>query len=408
MEDAMQRNNRTKDSSERERGAAMFVMTVSVVVAAGLATSLLVVATGRSRATEARKGMETAMAVAEAGLARGAAETNKFANRLVPAWPGSAGFSITGGPNGEIRDANDPGNASKVFGRFQVSVKNGRYDLLDNDGDGTSDEVDEDIYVFCQSMGYYGQVDSKNPYKVKVEAQFKKAMINVNGALTLDDPSPNVDISPSAAFNISGKDHDIYTQNPIAGNPGLPGLTAMGPFDATDSVDVAGKVATGQINGTPTAVQAPLPADNVDIDAIVAYARRYADVTTSGVLGGYLPKNGSAAERALEDWKITYHNTDQSFSGNERGAGIWVVDGNLEWAGNCAFGGILIVTGQLTIKGGGSGKMLMGTVIVGGKANIDFTNNGTTDIRYSKGAVDKAQAAGIRYAQVAWRQITTN
>ena len=61
----MQRNIRTKDSSVKERGAAMFVMTVSVVVAAGLATSLLVVATGRSRATEARKGMETAMAVAE-------------------------------------------------------------------------------------------------------------------------------------------------------------------------------------------------------------------------------------------------------------------------------------------------------------------------------------------------------
>jgi hypothetical protein len=393
--------------SRKERGAALFVMTVSVVVAAGLSTSLLVVASGRSRSTEARKGMETAMAVAEAGLCRGIAETNKFANRLVPAWPGAGGFTITTGPGNEIRDPNDPGNASKVLGRFQVSIQNGKYDLVDNDGDTTVDEADEDIFVTCTSLGYYGPVDAKNPYKVRVKGQLKKSMIAVNGALTLDDPAPDIDISPSAAFNISGKNHDIYTQNPIVGAPGMPGLTAMGPFNPTDTVDIGNKIASGEITGTPVPVQAPLPSDNVDIDAIVAYAKKYADVTTSGVIGGYAPKNGSAAERALEDWKITYHSTDQAFAGNERGAGIWVVDGNLDWAGTCAFDGILIVTGKLTIKGGGSGKLLMGTVIVGGEASVDFSNNGTTDVRYSSDAVDKAQAAGIRFAQVAWRQVSS-
>ena len=94
-----------RDGSNRgERGAALVVMTVTVMVAATIATSLLVVASSRANATESRVKMEKALAAAEAGLARGMAEANLTANRSNPAWPPvGPGISLAGTAT-QVRD----------------------------------------------------------------------------------------------------------------------------------------------------------------------------------------------------------------------------------------------------------------------------------------------------------------
>jgi hypothetical protein len=380
-----------------ERGAALIVVIISVLVAAFIALALVVVATSRSRSVESRRAMEGALAVAEAGLSRGLAEANLPANRTSKTWP-PAGLVLNAAPANEVRDSVDP---TRVLGRFAVSYIRGDGDGVDNDGDGMKDEVDEKRFVIIESLGYYGPMASSNPWKVKVKGITEKAvnLFNINSALAIDDLTPNVNISPSAAFNISGKDHDVLTTNPIAGADAISAVSSTGTFNAADTADLAAKVALGQVNGASPEVKTNIP-DNMDFSAMVAWAKANAPAANrvSGEVAGTIP----TAASPYGDWQITYHDSSQAISGNEKGAGIWVVNGDLDWSGTCQFQGILIVTGQLTIRGGGSGKLLMGAVLVGGSAIVDFTNNGTTDIRYSSEAVDRAQNAAARYTMMAW------
>ena len=397
-------SNRTSPEVRRdEHGAALIVVVVSVMVAAFIALALVMVAASRSRAAEARRAKESALAIAEAGLARGIAEANLAPNRASTTWP-PAGLMIKAAPQNEVRDAMDP---TKIMGRFVVEFFRGDLDGVDNDNNGLTDETEEKDYVIIHSQGWYGKMDSGNPWTVKVRGVVSKDLnlFNINSSLAFDDLSPNVNISPSAAFNISGKDHDPLTTNPIAAAPPISAISATGTFNATDTVDLAAKVASGQVNGAVPQVKTNIP-DNMDIDAMIEWAKLNAPAANRvvGQVAGTPPTPASP----YGDWQVTYHSGSQDIQGNEKGAGIWIVDGDLTWGGTCVFQGILVVTGQLTIKGGGSGKMLMGAVICGGSAVVDFTNNGTTDIRYSSEAVNRAQNAAARYALLAWDQMATN
>ncbi len=387
-----------------ERGAALIVVVVSVLVAAFISLALVVVATSRNRAVESRRAMESALSIAEAGLARGLAEANVTVNRQSKTWP-PAGLAIKASPQNEVRDALD---TTKVMGRFVVEFFRGDADAFDNDGNGMTDEAEEKRFVIIESTGYHGgDMSPTNAWKVKVKGVTAKELnlFNINGSLAIDDVTPNVNISPSAAFNISGKDHDVLTTNPIAGGTPISAVAATGNFNATDTVDLAAKVATGEINGASPEVKASVP-DNMDIAAMIAWAKVNAPATnrTNGQVAGTPP----TAASPYGDWQVTYHSGSQTIGGSEKGAGIWIVDGDLTWSGNAVFQGILVVTGQLTIQGGGSGKMLMGAVICGGSAVVDFTNNGTTDIRYSSEAIDRARNAAARYSMLAWDQMPAN
>ena len=386
-----------------ERGAALIVVVVSVMAASFIALALVVVAMGRSKAAEARKAKESALAIAEAGLARGLAEANLPANRASTTWP-PAGLLIKAAPDNEVRDAVDP---TKVVGRFVVEFFRGDTDGEDNDNNGLTDEVEEKDFVIMHSTGWHGSMDAGNPWKVKLMGVTSKDLnlFNVNSSLAFDDTTPNVNLSPSAAFNISGKDHDCVTTDPVVGAPPISAVSATGTFNLTDTTDMAAKVASGEINGAVPQVKTNIP-DNMDIPAMIAWAKQNAPAAnrTPGVVAGKPPTPASP----FGDWQVTYHSGSQDIQGNEVGAGIWIVDGDLTWGGTCVFQGIVVVTGQLTIKGGGSGKMLMGAVICGGSAVVDFTNNGTTDIRYSSEAIRRAQNAAARYALVAWDQMSAN
>jgi len=62
--------------------------------------------------------------------------------------------------------------------------------------------------------------------------------------------------------------------------------------------------------------------------------------------------------------KITYYSGNLQLKGNNSGAGILVVEGNLSFVGTPDFDGLVIVTGQtFTISGGGSGGVLGGAVV---------------------------------------------
>jgi hypothetical protein len=287
------------------------------------------------------------------------------------------------------------------MGSFQATILSGRSDSWDNDGDGAVDEADEQGFIVLDSRGFLGAQTAGNPYQVHLRGQVQKVtnIFNVNSALCIDGTGPDLDLGKSAAFMVSGYDHDLATGAPKAvqppGSP-LPAITVTDPigFNASDLAALSAASAGGQVNGT-TPPYGTTSTDNIDTAAMVAWAKENATFTAPATLPG-----------SLSDYsQIVYHEGYTKITGNDKGAGIWVVNGDLDFGGTCQFHGIIIVTGKLTILGGGGSNLLMGAVIVGGGAAIDFQNNGTTDIRYSADAVNMAKNASARYSMVGWQAL---
>jgi hypothetical protein len=86
---------------------------------------------------------------------------------------------------------------------------------------------------------------------------------------------------------------------------------------------------------------------------------------------------------------------------NLSGHGILFVDGNFEFAGSLDWIGIIIVTGNITLSGGGT-KTIYGAVIAGGDA---VAINGGVDIVYDCDALSELHDNFSGYRMTAWRQI---
>lgn len=107
--------------------------------------------------------------------------------------------------------------------------------------------------------------------------------------------------------------------------------------------------------------------------------------------------------------RITYHSGQLELKGNNSGAGILVVEGNLSFSGTPSFEGLIIVTGQtFTISGGGNGGVLGGAVVFAnplqdadtgewsfGKAEATFVfdvdGGGKATFRYDKESLETAR-----------------
>jgi len=92
------------------------------------------------------------------------------------------------------------------------------------------------------------------------------------------------------------------------------------------------------------------------------------------------------------DFRITYASGDVTLSGNGKGAGALVIDGNLTFTGQFQYVGLVIVRGDLRITGGGGGVHIYGTTLVGQSLTAidndpDVTLSGSADLRYSSWAL---------------------
>ncbi|MDI3515043.1 MAG: hypothetical protein PWP40_2272 [Rhodocyclaceae bacterium] len=104
---------------------------------------------------------------------------------------------------------------------------------------------------------------------------------------------------------------------------------------------------------------------------------------------------------------------------NDSGAGVLIVEGDLQFSGTPSFSGIIIVTGEtFKIGGGGKGGVVGGTIIFAnpvqtddtwafGNAtaefNFDVDGGGTADFQYDQIAVDNAVDLLNKDAQDLWR-----
>ena len=278
-----------------ERGAALIVMVLSVMIAAAVALALTTVTAGRMKSTDNRLKMEAALAIADAGLQRGLAEANIPANRSSTSWPpavtpapttsptdytdpkrddgvtnitySTAPFRLDGAvsTSGRVYEGEYTGSSGasafnwRETGQFVVVFIRGDQDGVDNDNDGLVDaldlnaqgEPDERQFTMLESTGYLGKVtkdaagrlSTANPHRAKVQGQIRKvtSQFDVKAAVFLQDPTPSVALGNSTTWLVSGKDYDMNNPNTVvAGSTPLPGIATNGNFGLVEELELNG------------------------------------------------------------------------------------------------------------------------------------------------------------------------
>jgi len=200
-----------------------------------------------------------------------------------------------------------------------------------------------------------------------------------------------------SSINISGND---------AGTCGGSNLSAVYVY----SDPSANNTHTITQNGNPTLTGNPATqtgTTNLDLQSYVDSLKGGASVTlTADVSAG---GNGTTSYGSSTNYVTVYSDATQQADGelrlnNVTGYGILLVKGNLQFAGNIDWHGIIIATGVVTASGGGSNsKNIQGQVYSGASSLGDTTVSGSVTIGYNSCDVKKALSSQPLKV-VDWRQ----
>jgi hypothetical protein len=91
-------------------------------------------------------------------------------------------------------------------------------------------------------------------------------------------------------------------------------------------------------------------------------------------------------------------------TGDSHGAGILLVEGNLEINGTFTWYGVILVTGYLECIGNGQ-KSVTGGIVVGKKANLETNSGGSAGIIYCSAVSDKLKGIIPPLKMIRWREI---
>lgn len=364
--------------SVRDRGGALVAALVLVVVCAALAGSTILTNLSRQKEATSEVHRERCFAMAEAGLDWGISQVRQ------------AGTSLPGAPGtGSVADCGD----------WRVTYTSGASNSRDDDGDGTVDESGEGVYTVVTARGRSG------PYQRTLEVLLFRplATLGFDGATQFNVDAPILNLNGNA-FRISGAEH-LIDGSLDASRPAKYGIASPATTNVIVNQIPANRRAnvTG-LGGAPSVGQVPA----IDLDAIADQATRAASVIlTPGTHTG-----GAWGTPAPGGTTVLYCDGDLHLSGGSTGAGILVVDGDLRISGSLEWVGIIIVRGRATMVGGGGGKRLIGTLVVGEEveSTIDSTEvtiSGTVDLFYSSDAIGLATQALSVPLVAAWREVGT-
>lgn len=201
-----------------------------------------------------------------------------------------------------------------------------------------------------------------------------------------------VDANEVGDMNVSGLDHD---QNGVVKGNGKPAVWGVGVDNVTDQQNILKnlkkpKNIVGLLDTLTGATGYPsvgVTYLGVDWAKIYQYLSNAADQTFINDI-----PNG-ANLGTLANPQITLVNADAAqnktimINGNS-GAGILVVNGNIKFAGNFSYQGIILCykNSDLTYSSTGTNQVI-GSVIIAGKT-VDFKVAGTMNVMYSKDVID--------------------
>jgi len=361
-----------------ERGSAILGLLVIVVICGALAMAVLVPAIGQQREARAMIERERAFQLAEAGIDWGIAEIRK-SNGAVPATP-----TVT----------DTPGNGTS--GQFTLTYTAGDTNGRDDDGDAVVDNADEADIVQLVATG------SANGFQRTIRVMLRKSVVTptIETAVQFNVENPILDLNGNA-FLISGYEHLLDGTEDLT-RPAHAAISA--PAVAADLADQIPANRADQViglGGTPSVAHV----DAIDLDTLIEQAKAAATHNlapgTHSALSLGTPTPGGVVVAVCEG--------DLHLTGQSEGYGVLVVDGDLHASGQLLWTGIVIIRGRCDMTGGGSGKRLVGSLIVGeevlGVADSATVNlNGTIDIHYSSDAVALAQQRLAMMTVLSWEE----
>lgn len=136
-----------------------------------------------------------------------------------------------------------------------------------------------------------------------------------------------------------------------------------------------------------------------------------ADVTLTGYSDSWGTPTANGTEQPLSysgTMNIVYFNMNGDktlkLAGGSHGAGILLVNGNLEVSGGFSWYGEIIVTGACNFTGGGE-KNITGAVLAGESATVATDVGGNVGILYCSDAVKKLKGSLPPYKITSWREV---
>lgn len=357
-----------------ENGGALAVVLVLIVICAAVSTSAVLSAVSAQNEARSKLAVERAFQYAEAGVDWAIAEIREN--------------------NGELPDVPTQTIALSDGGTFTIRLQTGDSNGLDDDGDTTIDEADEESYVSMLSTGEADGV--QRTLQVVLQQAVEVPELNASTLFNVD--SPILDLNGSA-FLLNGNEHDLEG-NEIAGLPAKVALTSP----------AAKSVLEGQIDpknydqfigadGSPSVGQA----DAIDLSDLVNQAKSAADYD----LESGTHSNTEFGEPTQAGAAIVYADGDIHLSGGSTGAGLLAIDGDLKISGAFEWVGIVIVRGTVTLTGGGGTKRVIGAMVVGEEITSSSSTTsiklaGTVDLNYSTEAINLAMIRVSTMRVVNW------
>lgn len=199
-----------------------------------------------------------------------------------------------------------------------------------------------------------------------------------------------------AAFQIDGHDHAIEAPwEPVPDAPSLPGISS--PNDPTAiSAELIGPRAQ-RVRGSGALPSVASSSMNLDLAAMDEAWSRIADVALVGEQRDPAPGSWGS----IDNLKIVNVEGNLSVSDSLSGAGVLLVQGNLDWGGTARWSGMIICLGDAKIHGGGAGPTILGSLLVQGTLTGQSEVSEGSKILYSS-AMIRRLAALTGYEVSSW------
>ena len=263
-----------------------------------------------------------------------------------------------------------------------------------------------DLFLLDQKVGFpvyiatsQGYIQERGNRVVEVEL-IKRPSLDPSAALYSEQP-----------INIHGS--STYIQgNDACGSNNKPGIVTTLSQTPTDPISIA---------GSPTIQGSPAPkvynGSNLNLRETVDYLKKSPDFsynyttnqTVTGASWGTPEGSGTTTPLTYSGpMNIVYFNMNGTntlkLTGGTTGAGILLVDGNLEMNGGVKWYGLIIVTGSVDYTGGGE-KNVTGGVMCGETATVQVDVGGNAGIIYCSSVSNSLKNKVSPYRVTRWRDV---
>jgi len=380
---------------KNEKGMVLPLVLMFLAIIAILGTTAVIVTTTDLKIGSNYKASQQAFYVAEAGIQHAvnvlrAGSSNGFDDELL----GSDGSSGT----------SDDGILS--FGS-SISFGDGTYavQVTDNDDGDSNMFSDSDRKVLITSIG---TIDNASK---TIEAIYYYQEVDVDGALGIYGDNPTVGLS--GASEIDGRDYNVPPDFICSGS-GCTATLAGGALAepgiyAEEAITSVGLITDETDNKQNIFGDPPIKEDGSGVGS-VSYWQNFAnsftpDLTVDSATEGTITENIFGSRDNPQITMITDSaGTGTHLSGTIDGAGILVVNGDLQITGTFHFEGLIIVMsgGDLVVTGTGRSITYGSVVVAGSGASSEVDYGGHASIRYSSQAL--SYAADTLSGLSSWRE----